>query len=85
MTLSITKLNEARDAMVLLAPYTSEGQFIGEIMFVRVKNWADGGTFEVTVPVDNRGGNIALLKAFVVGSFADMTPLSAPVTFPAET
>ena len=81
-TLSVTKLEEAEDAMILLASYSADGRFIGEIVFARVKNWINGGTFEVTVPLDNRKGNIAFLKAFVVGSFSDMTPLSTSVSFP---
>ena len=81
-TVSVTKLNEAEDTMVMLASYTANGQFVGELMFVRVEDMTAGSTFYITVPVDNTAGRIARLKAFVVNSFSNFTPLGDAVNFP---
>ena len=81
VTLSITNLGVAGSPIVLLASYTASGQYQG-LMYVTVKEPL-GGTVEVTLPVDNSGGNIAQLKAFAVNSFADMSMIGNPVSFPA--
>ena len=80
-TLSVTNIASADSPTIMLAAYTAAGQYAG-LFYVTLKSPV-GGTIEATVPVDNSGGNIAQLKAFAIASFADMTPLGSPVTFPA--
>ena len=81
MTIPITKLTEDRDALILLASYSKSGQYKG-LMYVKLKNAPVNATVEVTLPVDNGKGEIALIKAFVVSSIGVSTPLGAGRSFP---
>ena len=81
-TVRLKNVSNKGDAMVMLACYTAEGQYKG-LCYVAVEDFPAGGIFRVTVPVENKDGSIAQLKAFTVGSFSDLKPLSSPVTYPA--
>lgn len=80
VTLSVTKLAEDGEAIVLLACYTEAGQYRG-LLYVRVKGLTQNAELELTLPVDNSKGEIAQITAFTIASFDDWTPLSEAVTF----
>ena len=80
-TLSITNYASSATPIVFLASYDANGQYQG-LMYVTVEESA-GATAKITLPVDNSGGKIAQLKAFAVNSFADMSMIGNPVSFPA--
>ncbi|MBQ9521517.1 MAG: leucine-rich repeat domain-containing protein [Oscillospiraceae bacterium] len=80
-TVSITNLASSATPIILLASYTESGQYQG-LMYATVEE-PTGATVKITLPVDNSGGKIAQLKAFAVNSFADMTMIGNPVSFPA--
>jgi hypothetical protein len=79
-TVSITNLTAESDLLILLAAYTEEGQYQG-MMWVSVEDLTPGATIKVTVPMDNPNGSITNLKAFVVNSFADPTPMGTVISF----
>ena len=81
-TVRLKNISNTGSAMVMLATYTAEGQYKG-LCYVSVEDFPAGGIFSVTVPVENKDGTIAQLKAFTVASFTDLKPLSSPVTYPA--
>lgn len=81
-SIRLKNISNTGDAMVMLAAYTAEGQYKG-LCYVSVEEFPAGGIFSVTVPVDNKDGSIAQLKAFTVGSLSDLRPLSSPVVYPA--
>ena len=80
-TVSITNRASGATPIILLASYTESGQYQG-LMYATVEE-PTGATVKITLPVDNSGGKIAQLKAFAVNSFADMTMIGNPVSFPA--
>ncbi len=80
-TVSVTKLTDGADALVFLAAYDRDGAF-RSLMFFSVEDVPSGGTVKVTLPVDNSDGSVAMLKAFPVASFSDLTPLGPEVAFP---
>ena len=82
VTVPITNQTASGDAVVLLASYTTAGQYRG-LMYVAIKNATEGATVEVTLPVDNAAVDIAKLKAFAIPSFGDPTPLGPASVFPA--
>lgn len=83
VTVSVTKLEGAGNhAMVLLVAYAADGKMTDDLMYVSTQGWVTGGTFELTLNMANRGRNIKTVKAFVVNSFHEFTPLSVPVSFP---
>lgn len=79
-TVSITNVASEGNTLVFLASYTAEGQYQG-MMWVSVEDLPIGATIKITLPVDNSGGNIANLTAFVVASFSNLTPLGGAVSF----
>ena len=81
VTVPITKQTGDNDAMVLIASYTASGQYRG-LMYIAMKNVPTGGTAEFTFPVDNPDGDVAVLKAFCIPSFGDMTPVGPASVFP---
>ena len=80
VTISLKKLVEDSDALVLLACYTDDGQYQG-LLYVSVKGMSKNAELELTLPVSNQTGKIKKLTAFTVASFGDMTPLGEAVTF----
>ena len=81
-TVSVTKLAESGDTMVCLAAYSAAGQYRG-LFYASAESMPQGTTFRFVFPVDNSGGNIGTLKAFVIPSLGSMTPLGAAVSFQA--
>lgn len=79
-TVSVTKLADGGNTMILLASYTASGQYQG-LLYINVSGVPTGATVEFTMPVDNSAGNIAQLKAFSIASFSNPTPLGAAVSF----
>ncbi|MBQ7680609.1 MAG: leucine-rich repeat domain-containing protein, partial [Oscillibacter sp.] len=61
-TVSVTNRASGGSPLIFVAAYSADGQF-QNYAYVTVKEPV-GGTVEVTLPVDNSGGNIAQLKAF---------------------
>ena len=51
------------------------------MLWVSVEDLTPGATIKVTVPVENPSGRITNLKAFVVNSFADPTPMGTVISF----
>ena len=82
-TVSLTKLIDGGDTLVILASYSAGGQYQG-ILYLNVSGVPAGATVEFTLPVDNSGGKIAQLKAFPIASFSDPTPLGAAVSYPTQ-
>ncbi len=82
-TVSFTNKSSGTDAMIVLAQYTSLGAFKG-LMFVKSKSVPVGATIELSIPVDNRDGDIAELKAFMISSFDNLTPLGNAASFPVK-
>ena len=80
-TVSVTNRASGATPIVFLASYDAKGQYQG-LAYVTVKEPV-GGTVEITLPVDNSGGNVAQLKAFAVKSFSGMEVIGNPVVFPA--
>ena len=80
-SVSVTNRQSNTPLLLILAAYNKQGQYEG-LMYVNVEE-SVGTTVTVTLPVDNTSGHITQLKAFAIASFADMTPLGSPVTFPA--
>lgn len=81
-TVSVTNRASGGTPVIFVAAYSADGQFLN-YAYVTVKEPV-GGTVEVTLPVDNSGGNIAQLKAFAVRSFGGLEPIGNLVTFPAQ-
>ncbi len=81
-TVSVTNRASGGTPVIFVAAYSADGQFLN-YAYVTVKEPV-GGTVEVTLPVDNSGGNIAQLKAFAVRSFGGLEPIGNLVSFPAQ-
>lgn len=81
-TVSVTNRASGGTPVIFVAAYSADGQFLN-YAYVTVKEPV-GGTVEVTLPVDNSGGNVAQLKAFAVRSFGGLEPIGNLVTFPAQ-
>ena len=81
-TVSVTNRASGGTPVIFVAAYSADGQFLN-YAYVTVKEPV-GGTVEVTLPVDNSGGNVAQLKAFAVRSFDGLEPIGNLVTFPAQ-
>ena len=82
VTIPVTWKLNAGDALVVVAAYTEEGQY-KSLMYVSVENATGGATANITLPVKNEAGDIAVLKAFAVPSFNDLIPLGPASVFPA--
>lgn len=81
LTVSVTRASDKNTVMVCVAAYTAQGQYRG-LMYVTVENAQVGSTVNITLPVKNEDGDIAVLKALTVASFTDMTPLGSVTAFP---
>ena len=82
VTIPITKQADSSEAMVFLASYGTNGQYQG-LMYVSLEDVPAGATIIITLPVQNSGGTVRQIKAFVIASFSDYTPLGASSCFPA--
>ena len=82
-TISITNISSGSDTMVVLAKYNDKGAFEG-LIYVSAEDMPIGSTIKLTLPIDNKNGDIAKLKAFSWASFNSLTPMGNSVSFPAE-
>ena len=83
VSIPVAKLEEGGNSLVFLAAYTESGQYRG-LLYVGVNELAPGAGIEITLPIDNAKGDIAVLKAFPVSSFDDPVPIGTPSCFPAQ-
>ena len=81
VTIPITKLSDGGNSMVILGTYSNGGQFNG-LMYAQIEDVSPGGTVKITLPVDNKDGTITDIKAFIVSSFTNMTPIGDTSSFP---
>ena len=81
-TVSVTKMGNAEDAKIILAPYTVNGQLALGLAVENLEGMEPGATLDVQIPVDNKAGNIEKLQAFVVSTGKDMRPLGDSVRYP---
>jgi len=82
-TVSITNNCSDNNTMVVLGQYTQKGAFRG-LMYVATEDVPVGATMKLTLPVDNSGGDVVILKAFLIESFDSVMPMGAYVSFPAQ-
>lgn len=80
VTVAVQHLNESGSGTILLAQYDSLGRYRG-LMWLTLDEMPQGMTLQVTLPVDNSGGEIASLKVFVVEDLTSSLPVGTPVSF----
>ena len=79
-TIPVTNLSAPGGITVMIACYTAAGQYQG-MTFVSFEDVPTGATLKVTTPISNSGGTIAGIKAFIVKSPFDITPVGNAVVF----
>lgn len=84
VAVSATKLARSESASVFLIAYDERGQMTGSVSSVAIDGKSVGETFDVAFPVDNRAGNVAQLRTFIVSAAPDMVPLSYPFAYAAK-
>ncbi|MBR4545677.1 MAG: hypothetical protein IKO14_06890 [Oscillibacter sp.] len=84
VAVSVTKLAQPESASVFLVACDERGQMTGSVASVAIDGRSVGETFDVAFPVDNRAGNVAQLRAFIVSAAPDMVPLSYPFAYAAK-
>ena len=80
VTVAVKHTQESGGAVVMLAQYAAEGRYQG-LLWLTLDEVPVGAAIKVTLPVDNRSGKIANLKAFVVGSVLSPVPMGNAVSF----
>ena len=80
VTVAVKHTQESGGAVVMLAQYDAEGRYQG-LLWLTLDEVPVGAAIKVTLPVDNRSGKIANLKAFVVGSVLSPVPMGNAVSF----
>lgn len=80
VTVAVKHTQESGGAVVMLAQYDTEGRYQG-LLWLTLDEVPVGAAIKVTLPVDNRSGRIANLKAFVVGSVLSPVPMGNAVSF----
>ena len=80
VTVAVKHTQESGGAFVMLAQYDAEGRYQG-LLWLTLDEVPVGAAIKVTLPVDNRSGKIANLKAFVVGSVLSPVPMGNAVSF----
>jgi hypothetical protein len=80
-TVSFTNVSSSEDTVIVLASYSASGAFRG-LMYVSTEDVPSGSTIKLTLPVDNKKGDVAQLKAFCIASFDSLTPMGESVNFP---
>lgn len=81
VTIPVTKKMDKGDAMVLLATYTSDGQYRG-LLYLQLEDMPVGSNMKATLLVENNSKDIKQLKAFVTSGFGSFTPLGEASVFP---
>ena len=79
-TIPVTNLSAPGSVTVMIACYTAAGQYQG-MTFVGFEDVPTGAALKVTTPISNSGGTIAGIKAFIVKSPFDITPVGNAVVF----
>lgn len=79
-TIPVTNLSAPGSVTVMIACYTAAGQYQG-MTFVGFEDVPTGAALKVTTPISNSGGMIAGIKAFIVKSPFDITPVGNAVVF----
>ena len=80
VTVAVKHTQESGGAFVMLAQYDAEGRYQG-LLWLTLDEVPVGAAIKVTLPVDNRSGKIANLKAFVVSSVLSPVPMGNAVSF----
>mgnify|MGYP004721361277 CR=1 FL=1 len=80
VTVAVKHTQESGGAVVMLAQYDTEGRYQG-LLWLTLDEVPVGAAIKVTLPVDNRSGKIANLKAFVVSSVLSPVPMGNAVSF----
>ncbi len=76
---SVKNLSSATMDVLMLATYDANGRFLG-MQYLRA-NPPVGYTFVLGATIDNTGGEIATIKAFMVPALGGMIPLAEAETF----
>ena len=79
-TVPVTNRTSTGSAMLLLASYDAGGRYLG-LLCSRVEGLNTGATVRLSLLLDNSGGSIASLKAFLIPSLANLTPIGPCVRF----
>ena len=79
-TIPVTNLSVPGNVTVMIACYTAAGQYQG-MTFVGFEDVPTGATLKVTTPISNSAGTIAGIKAFIVRSPFNVTPIGNAVAF----
>ncbi len=79
-TVPVTNRTSTGSAMLLLASYDAGGHYLG-LLCSRVEGLNTGATVRLSLLLDNSGGSIASLKAFLIPSLANLTPIGPCARF----
>lgn len=77
---SVENRSAKESATVMLACYSDLGQYCG-LLWLTVSSLPTGSEVELVFPIDNNEGDITMLKAFLVDSPEDPTPVGNAVSF----
>ena len=80
VTVTVRHLKESGSGAVMLAQYDERGRYQG-LLWLTLEEMPQGMTLKVTLPVDNTGGSIAQLKAFLVESLLSPAPVGEAISF----
>ena len=78
VTVSLTHMAAEGDAMVMLASYDASGRYLG-MLCARAEDLPVGSSIRLSVWMDNSNGEIAHVRAFLVPSLANLTPIGESV------
>lgn len=79
VSVPLTHLQDSGNAVVMLAAYNTAGQYLG-VLCARAEDLPKNSTVRLSLLVDNSAGNVAQVKAFVVPSLSDVTPIGTAVS-----
>ena len=80
VTVSLTHMAAEGDAMVMLASYDASGRYLG-MLCARAEDLPVGSSIRLSVWMDNSNGEIAHVRAFLVPSLVNLTPIGESVGF----
>ena len=80
VTVTVRHLKESGSGAVMLAQYDERGRYQG-LLWLTLEEMPQDMTLKVTLPVDNTGGSIAQLKAFLVESLLSPAPVGEAISF----
>lgn len=79
-TIPVTNLASTDGVTLMIACYTAAGQYQC-MTFVTFEDVPTGATLKVTTPVSNSSGKIVGMKAFIVKSLFDLSPVGNYAAF----